>query len=203
MRLQCIAKADDRNADHGRRAAIADRLRLRAQREPADRESLALRHGRFRPFGNVAQEVAVVGHRPLAAIEVTRGGAVGDEHVVGAFAALDVEVLTQFQRAFGADDEESAITPGGQAIRREPIEPHIAADRRCGQDDFGKILEALGLGAERTDAALYDLGVGRIGEGKKLIDRVHADVVDDPAIGRPVEEPRRPQRAIQPMRQQR
>ena len=200
VRLQRVAQTDDGNADHGALRRIADRLRLRLQREPADVEGLPLRHRRLGAVRDVVEEVAVVGHRQPAAIDVARRGPVGDEHVVGAFAPLDVEVLAQFQRALGADDEEPAVAPGRQAVRREPVEPDVAAHRRRRQHEFGKILEAWRLGAECADAARDDLGIIGFGEGEELVDRVHADVVDDAAIGRRVEEPRRPQCAVQPMR---
>ena len=109
----------DRFRERTRRGA----LRLRLQRQRQTGEHLLLRHDGMVAAGTPVDEVAIVGDRQRAAVHVARAVAVGDEHVIRAGAALDIEVLAQFQRAFGADHEQPAIAPGRQAVGREPVQP--------------------------------------------------------------------------------
>ena len=153
--------------------------RLCLQGKAADRENKRLRHGGLGPVPEIRQEIAIIGYRQAAAIDVSRRIAIGNEHVIGAGASLDIQVLAQFQGALGADGEQAAVAPGRQAVRGEPVDAGIASGRRGLQHELGEILEPVRFGAERADRAVGDVGVVRVREGQELVGLETASALRD------------------------
>jgi hypothetical protein len=121
--------------------------------------------------------------------------------VVGSGSAVEVHILPQLDRALGSEDDEAAVAPGRKAVGREPVDPDRAASAIAFEDDVAEILEAGQVGmADIADGARDDPRGPRSGEVKELIDLMGGDVVEDAAVGRPVEEPVRPDGPVQPMR---
>ena len=91
----------------------------------------------------------------------------------------------------------------GQPVRREPVQP----DRSRASAGVASVSSAKsskpGGSVPKAPMVRPRSRHRRPGEGQKLIDRVHADIVDDAAIRRRIEEPRRPQVAVQPVRSER
>ena len=102
----------------------------------------------------------------------------------------------------GTHHKQAAITPSGQAIRGEPIDPHIAAVGRCLQNNFAKIFKIwmCSVGAIVTDVAVNDFGMVAAGESQKLIDLVGCNVhQNSPELGW-IKKPRGSNGGIEPMR---
>ena len=130
-------------------------------------------------------------------------GVIDQKQVVGAGPPLDVDVFSKFDRAFGTQHDQAAVAPGRQAVRGEPVHPHIAPGTLAAQHDFAKIFEAgRRQFGETAGRAADHFGVFRPGENQKLVDLVGADVAQDAAMRVRFEEPGRADRAVQAVRRQ-
>ena len=74
-------------------------------------------------FEDVVAELRAVGQGLARAVDVAGALGVGQEEMVAARAALDVDVLAELDGALGADEEEAAVAPDrgarpGSASRR-------------------------------------------------------------------------------------
>ena len=104
--------------------------------------------------------------------------------------------------AFGAEDESAAVAPRAQAVGREPVHAQVAARAAVADErGFAEILELgfVGIGVV-GDRGGEDGGVGRARVEKKLLDLVAADVAEDAAVARPLEEPRGTTGLAEPVR---
>ena len=97
--------------------------------------------------------------------------------------AGNVDILAQLDIAFGAQDGQAPVAPGGQAFRGEPVDADIARSVGRAHMRIAHILQARLFGmAAIGDAGRYDLGVHRIGEEQELLELVAGDIAEDAAI---------------------
>ena len=135
---------------------------LRLEREAADREDVRLRHRGFGAVAHVGGETAEVAHRLLAAIDVARALLVRHEQMVRAGAALDVDVFAQLDVAVGAEDRETPVAPGRQAVGREPVDAACSRWRgRCAAGSRRNPRSRESPACRTCRSSRYDLGVGR------------------------------------------
>src|SRR4029079_15722641 len=106
----------------------------------------------------------------------------------------------------GSQNREAAVAPGGETVRREPVDAEIAACAVvtvAAHDGSATGLEPRILGVGQVaDLRAYDLEARRAGEVQEVVGLVGADAGDDPAIALLLEEPRRARWTIEPMRPQ-
>ena len=134
---------------------------------------------------------------------MARAGVVDQKQMVGARPPLDVDVFADLDRALGAQHDQPSVAPGRQAVRGEPVHPHIAPGTLAAQHDLTKIFEAgRRQFGETAGRAADHLGVFRPGENQELVDLVGADVAQDAAMRVLLEEPGRADRAVQAVRRQ-
>ena len=84
--------------------------------------------------------------------------------------ASDICVLAYLDLAFGALNEKAPIAPGGQAIRREPVDPNITVALVRTQHHLAEILKARLVGHCRVlDKGVGDLCIFRASEVEELV----------------------------------
>ena len=102
----------------------------------------------------------------------------------------DVRVLAQFDVPFGSLDEEPSVSPGRQAVWREPVDANVAVTLVRAEDHFSEVLESRRIGHGRVfDMCMGDLGGVGSGEMQELVDLVRADVAENPAVAFSQQEP--------------
>ena len=87
---------------------------------------MRLRHGGLGAVVDVVAQMLAVGDLGLGAVDVLDAVAVDQEKVIRARSSGDVDVLAQLYGAFRADEEQSPVAPGGQLVRREPVDADVA-----------------------------------------------------------------------------
>src|SRR5690606_37835927 len=92
-------------------------------------------------LAHVIKESREVIQRLAGAIHVAHTFAVHDKEMILSRAAGDIDVFPELDIAFGAEDSEPAVAPGGQAVRREPVDAVIARSTVAAQKHFPEILE--------------------------------------------------------------
>ena len=121
--------------------------------------------------------------------------------MVDAGAAADVDIFAQLDGALRAGDEQTAVAPGRQAVRREPVNADIAARVFRAQPHFAEVLQARRLGiAAVGDARGDNLGVVGACKKQKLLALVRADVGEDAAIFVALEKPVGPRLLVEAVR---
>ena len=164
---------------------------------------MRLRHRRLGAVDDVDDELLAVGQRDVAAVDVARLLLIDEEQVARARPAADVDVLADLDEAVGAENRQPAVAPGRQAVGREPVDADVAGAAVAAQHDVAEVLERRVLRVmDVADLRRDDLGLRRAGEVEELIGLVRADVAEDAAVTRLVEEPRRPRRRRHAVRPQ-
>src|SRR5690606_25053585 len=79
--------------------------------------------------------------RLAGAVHVTYALAVHQKEMILPRPAGDIDIFPELDVALRAEDRKSAVAPGGQAIRREPIDAVIARGAVTAQKHLAKILE--------------------------------------------------------------
>ena len=136
---------------------------------------MRLRHCGFRPIAHIIGKIAEIGQRTAGAVDVACALIVDQKQMLGPWAAFDIDIFAQLDRAFGAQNGGATIAPGRQAIGGKPIDANIARGAAVPQGDFAEILKAI---ANRiaANAGIADIGVRAIGEGQELINLVAGDI---------------------------
>ena len=102
----------------------------------------------------------------------------------------NVNVLSQLDIAVRAEDEEAAIAPGAQALRSEPVQPHIAEVALPRSIMSPKSWNGVVLVADVAPPAMpTTLRLRGPGIEQELIDLVRADVAQNAAVLLRVPEP--------------
>jgi len=77
-------------------------------------------------IGDVGHELRPKGQRDVLAVDISHLFLIDDEQVVGGHIARYVDVFAQFDIAFGAEQEETPVTPNRETFGREPVDADIA-----------------------------------------------------------------------------
>src|SRR5260221_2473735 len=184
-----------------RGASQPPRHRLRLQPKLAGEEAMGLAHRRLAALDDVANESGAVGQGGGAAIDALGALLVDQEKVVGARLAGDVDIFAGLDIALGAEDDQPAVAPDAEPVRRVPVDADIAGAAIAAQHHLAEILE---LGLFRIgvvgDMRRYHLGLGRAGVMEELVGLVGGDVDQDAAIAGTLVEPVRARVEAEPVR---
>ena len=154
---------------------------------------MRLRHGGLGAVVDVVAQLLAVADLRRRAVDVLHAVAIDQEQVVLAWPAGDIDIFAQFDGAFGADQEQAAVAPGGQLVGREPVDADIAGGTVGGQHHLAEVLQFGRVGiVEIGDLARYHFCLGAAGEEQELLDLMRADVAQDAAVAGLLIEPVRP-----------
>src|SRR6478735_6890522 len=147
----------------------------------------------------VEDELAEVAEADLAVdLDVLLAVRVHEIDMIAGLFPADIDVLAQLDVALLTENDHAAVTPGAEALRREPVDADVI--RRtvvAEQVGLAEILEVgLVLVCVVADRGVHDRGVGGAGIGEKLLELVRADVAQDAAELVLLVEPVRPARAL-------
>lgn len=125
----------------------------------------------LRALDDVGKEPAAERQRPMAAVDVAAGPAVDQKEMIAAGPAGNVAYLADFDIAVGAEDEETAIAPDAEPVRRVPVDADMAEGVSGPDQSLAEILEfrmpRIGM---IGDPGRDDLSRGAAGKGQELID---------------------------------
>src|SRR5258708_29444798 len=109
-------------------SVLAFRHRLTGQRKLHGLEASLLWHRGLGAVVNVGYQLASIGQLDASAIDARHAFAVDQEEMIDSGLARDIDIFAQLDIAFGAEDHQSAVAPGGKAVGREPVDAHIAGE---------------------------------------------------------------------------
>ncbi len=166
---------------------------------------MGLGHRFFRSLQAVQDEFPEEPEAHLARdVEAPLPFPIDEVDVVAGCVPSDIEVLSELDRALGADDKRPAVAPAAQAVRREPIDPHIAQRPRGGREaGLAEVLQLrLVRVVEVADCRVRHRGVLRSAVREELLVLVAAEVAQDPPVLLALEEPGRSAGLAEPVRRQ-
>src|ERR1700704_2228582 len=113
----------------------------------------------------------------------------------------DIDVLANFEVTVGAQHKKSPISPGSKAVRRKPVDTDVTGPVIPSQHCVAKIFQARVLRVVQvTDLRRNNFSFCGIGEIKKLVELVRANIAEHAAISLALKKPRRALRRILAMR---
>lgn len=131
---------------------------------------MRLRHRRFGPIEDVRNELLAVRQRLSATVDVSSFFLVYQKQVVGARSPGNINILTQLDVAFGAEDSQSHITPDSQSFRSEPVNAYVPCSAIAAHYEVAEIAEPRILWVVNvTDLRGHHLSFGCAGEEQELV----------------------------------
>lgn len=115
----------------------------------------------MRAIHHVRDELWSEGKRYVVTVDRSLLFLVYEEGVVALLLHRQIHILTDFDVALCAKNEETAIAPGSKPIRCKSVEPHITESAVAAQHHVTEVLEARVLGVCHVcHLRLDDLGLG-------------------------------------------